>query len=249
MFPIRDDNPTYHRTVVMYLIIIVNVIVWIFIQGLGFDPALTKSIFSFGLIPGELLKTIQPGTTIPIGEHISYVTTDTPNRLTLLTSMFMHGGWFHIIGNMWFLKVFGDNVEDSMGAFRFFIFYIFCGLAAAGAQIAFSPGSAIPMVGASGAISGVLGAYVMLYPKAPIHTLIFLGFFVTRIVVPAYLMLGYWFLLQLIGTAPKIGSGTGGVAFGAHVGGFVAGLVLIFFFKKRDRMKNRKAREVWKTWR
>jgi membrane associated rhomboid family serine protease len=248
MFPLKDENPTYHRPIATFLVIGANILVWIFVQGLGFDPALTKSIFTFGLIPGELLKTVPPGTTIPVGEHLSYVIEASPNWLTLFTSMFMHGGWFHIIGNMWFLKVFGDNVEDSMGFFRFILFYLICGFAAAAVQMALSPGSTLPMVGASGAISGILGAYTLLYPKAPIHTLIFLGFFVTRIIVPAYLMLGYWFLLQLIGTAPRIGSENGGVAFGAHVGGFIAGIVLIGFFKKKDRMKKKKTRDDWKTW-
>jgi membrane associated rhomboid family serine protease len=248
MFPLKDENPTFHRPIATFLVIIANILAWIFIQGLGFDPALSKSIFSFGLIPGEFLKTVTPGTTIPVSDHLSYVIEASPNWITLLTSMFMHGGWFHIIGNMWFLKVFGDNVEDSMGFFRFVLFYLLCGFAAAGAQMAMSPGSTAPMVGASGAISGVLGAYVVLFPKAPIHTLVFLGFFVTRIIVPAYVMLGYWFLLQLIGTAPRVGSGGGGVAFGAHVGGFLAGIILIGFFKKNDRIKNARNRDKWKTW-
>ena len=247
MFPLKDENPTLHWSIITYLIIAVNAAVWVVVQGMGFEPSLTKSVFSFGLIPGELLKTIAPGTSIPISEHLSYVIEATPNWATLVTSMFMHGGWFHIIGNMWFLFVFGDNVEDSMGAFRFMLFYLMCGLAAVGAQIMLSPDSAAPMVGASGAISGVLGAYVVLYPRAPIHTLVFLGFFVTRIIVPAYFMLGYWFFLQLFGTLPRLGSESGGVAFAAHVGGFVAGIVLIFFFKRRDRMKEKK-RNVWRAW-
>jgi membrane associated rhomboid family serine protease len=248
MFPLKDDNPTFHPVITTVAIIIANALVWSFIQGFGFDPKLTKSIFTFGLIPGELLQTIPVGTTIPISQHISYVIEANPHWHTVFSSMFMHGGWFHIIGNMWFLKVFGDNVEDSMGSIRFIFFYIVCGLAAAATQMALSPNSAIPMVGASGAISGVMGAYVLLFPRAPIHTLIFLGFFVTRIIVPAYFMLGYWFLIQLLSTAPRIGSGSGGVAFGAHVGGFVAGVVLIFFFRKKSRIAKRRSREVWKTW-
>jgi membrane associated rhomboid family serine protease len=249
MFPLYDDNPTYHPIVVTFLIIIANALVWVFVQGIGFDPALTKSVFTFGLIPGELLKTVPPGTTIPISPSLSYVIEAKSNWVTVLTSMFMHGGWFHIIGNMWFLKVFGDNVEDSMGSIRFFFFYILCGLSATATQIALSPNSAVPMVGASGAISGVMGAYALLYPRAPIHTLVFLGFFITRIVVPAYLMLGYWFLIQLLSSAPKIGSGGGGVAFGAHIGGFVAGIVLILFFRKKERMVKKRKREVWSNWR
>ncbi len=245
MFPLRDENPTLHRPFVTFLFIGVNMFVWIFIQGIGFDPALTKSILTFGLIPGELLKTIPAGTTISVGHNLLYVIEDTPNVYTLITSMFMHGGWFHIIGNMWFLKVFGDNVEDSMGSLRFIFFYILCGLAAAGLQMALSPTSAAPMVGASGAISGVMGAYALLYPRAPINTLVFLGFFVTMIKIPAFLMLGYWFFLQLVGSVPKMGGGTGGVAFGAHIGGFVAGIILIFLFRKKDR---RRSRSTWSTW-
>ena len=245
MFPLRDDNPTLHRVFVTFIIIITNALAWIFIQGLGFEPFLTKSIVHFGLIPGELLGTITPGTSIPLNSQLSYVIESTPHWSTLFTSMFMHGGWFHIIGNMWFLYVFGDNVEDAMGAFRFLFFYLFCGLAAAGSQMLLDPASGVPMVGASGAISGIMGAYVVLYPKAPIHTLVFLGFFVTRIIVPAYLMLGYWFLLQLFGS---VGSRNGGVAFAAHIGGFVAGVVLIFFFRKKDRMKKKRIARVWDGW-
>jgi membrane associated rhomboid family serine protease len=249
MFPLRDDNPTLYRVFVTFFIIITNALVWIFIQGLGFEPALVKSIVHFGLIPGELLGTIAPGTSIPLNGQLSYVIGNTPHWSTLLTSMFMHGGWFHLIGNMWFLYVFGDNVEDAMGPFRFLFFYLFCGLAAAGSQMVLDPTSCVPMIGASGAISGVMGAYVVLYPKAPIHTLVFLGFFITRIIVPAYLMLGYWFLLQLFGSMPVGGSRSGGVAFAAHIGGFVAGVVLIFLFRKKDRMKRKRAARVWQGWR
>jgi membrane associated rhomboid family serine protease len=249
MFPLKDENPTYHPAAVTFLVIIANALVWVFIQGLGFEPALTKSVFAFGLIPGELLKTIPAGTSIPVSPHLSYIIEAQPNWPTVLTSMFMHGGWFHIIGNMWFLKVFGDNVEDSMGSVRFLLFYLLCGTAAATTQMLLAPNSGIPMVGASGAISGVMGAYALLYPKAPIHMLVFLGFFITRIIVPAYFMLGYWFVLQLMSTLPSLGSASGGVAFGAHVGGFVAGVVLILFFRSGKRMAEKKSREVWKTWR
>jgi membrane associated rhomboid family serine protease len=148
---------------------------------------------------------------------------------TPLSSMFLHGGWFHLIGNMWFLWVFGNNVEDSMGHFRFLAFYLLCGIAAAATQTLVTPSSAVPMVGASGAISGVMGAYVVLYPRVRVHMLVILGIFITRIVVPAYLMLGYWFLLQLIGGG--LAQGEGGVAFWAHAGGFVAGALLIHVFR------------------
>ena len=123
MFPLHDENPTLHTAVVTMLVIAINAIVWVAVQGAGFEPSLTKSIFTFGLIPGELLKTVPAGTSIPISEHLSYIIEASPNWVTLISSMFMHGGWFHIIGNMWFLWVFGDNVEDSMGSVAGGVYY------------------------------------------------------------------------------------------------------------------------------
>jgi membrane associated rhomboid family serine protease len=145
--------------------------------------------------------------------------------------MFMHGGWFHLIGNMWFLWIFGNNVEDSMGHLRFAVFYLLCGLAAAAGQILADPDSVVPMVGASGAIGGVMGAYIVLFPRVNVHMLLILGFFVTTIAVPAVFMLGYWLLLQLVGGFFAIGAESGGTAFWAHVGGFTAGTVLVFLFR------------------
>ena len=153
--------------------------------------------------------------------------------------MFLHGGWLHLIGNMWFLWVFGNNVEDSMGHFRYLVFYLLCGLAAAATQTFVSPSSIVPMVGASGAISGVMGAYVILYPRVRVHMIVFLFIFITRIAVPAYLMLGYWFLLQLLGGSAA--QGEGGVAFWAHVGGFVAGAGLISLFKDERLVEEHRA--------
>jgi membrane associated rhomboid family serine protease len=158
-----------------------------------------------------------------------------------LTSMFLHGGWLHLIGNMWFLWLFGNNVEDSMGSFRYLAFYLLTGLAAAAAQTFVNPDSAIPMVGASGAISGVMGAYVVLYPRVRVHMIIFLGFFITRAAVPAFLMLGYWFLLQLLGGIPTLGDEKGGVAFWAHAGGFLAGALLVFVFKDSELVAKHRA--------
>jgi membrane associated rhomboid family serine protease len=158
------------------------------------------------------------------------------NWYTIFSHMFMHGGWLHIIGNMWFLYIFGDNVEDAMGSARFILFYLACGLAAVVVQMVANPASAIPMVGASGAISGVMGAYIILFPRAPVHMLVFFGFFFTRIVVPAFFMLGYWLLLQLLGGFFSLGVASGGVAFWAHVGGFVAGMLLILPVCNSDRM-------------
>jgi membrane associated rhomboid family serine protease len=161
--------------------------------------------------------------------------------LTALTSMFMHGSWFHIVGNMWFLWVFGNNVEDSMGRVRFLVFYLLCGLAAALAQVATDPASAIPMVGASGAISGVMGGYLVLYPQVRVFCLVFLGFFVTSIALPASMMLLYWLALQFVSGLAAFGGEGGGVAFWAHVGGFVAGLILVKLFAQRAYIEAHRA--------
>ncbi|MDY6933626.1 MAG: rhomboid family intramembrane serine protease [Spirochaetota bacterium] len=225
MIPIKDENPTYYRSIVTYIIIIMNVLIWIFIQKLGTHPDLLNSIIQYGLIPGDLLGLVKPGTQVPVGDGLAYVLDGKPNWLTPVTSMFMHGGWLHLIGNMWFLGIFGDNVEDILGPVKFIIFYILCGICAAAAQIAADPSSQIPMVGASGAIGGVMGAYAVMFPRAPVHMLIIFGFFITRIIVPAFFMLGYWFILQLIGGF--FSSGMGGVAFWAHIGGFFSGILLI----------------------
>jgi membrane associated rhomboid family serine protease len=139
----------------------------------------------------------------------------------------------HLIGNMWFLWIFGNNVEDAMGHLRYVVFYLLCGVAAAGLQTAFAPESLIPMVGASGAIGGVMGAYVLMYPRVHVHLLVVLGFYVSTIAVPAYFMLGYWFLLQVVSGSIAIGAQGGGVAFWAHVGGFAAGALLSFAFRNR----------------
>jgi membrane associated rhomboid family serine protease len=229
MFPIRDENPTVHTSIVTYLLIILNVAAWVFLQGMGFGTGLLESVYKFGILPKEILGNVQPGTRLVPVSGIAVILDGSPNWLSLVTSMFMHGGWFHLIGNMWFLAIFGDNVEDAMGSFRFLIFYLLCGIFAAAAQIFSSPGSLSPMVGASGAIGGVMGAYAILYPRAPVHMLVFFGFFFTRIVVPAFLMLGYWFVIQIFGSMFSGGSG-GGVAFWAHIGGFVAGIFLLKVF-------------------
>lgn len=236
MIPIRDDNPTLRTPVVTMLLVAANAVAWFFLQGAGEPQALAQSVCELGLIPGEL-NGAAAGRSIPLGPGMQCIVDREPGWHTLLTSMFMHGSWMHIIGNMWFLWIFGNNVEDSMGRFRFVLFYVLSGLAAAGAQVATDPNSAIPMVGASGAIGGVMGAYLVLYPKVPVHMLIIFGFFIGTYAVPAYVMLGYWFLLQLLGGLPKIGGGTGGVAFWAHVGGFVAGAALILLFRRKDYVR------------
>jgi membrane associated rhomboid family serine protease len=234
VFPIRDDNPHFLVPVATYAIIALNALAWLFTQHLGTEPGLSSSVCTLGLIPGELLQRLPPGTQIPLSETSYCVITDQPAWHTLLSSMFLHGGWLHILGNMWFLWIFGNNVEDSMGHARFAVFYVLCGLAAAALQIAARPDSGVPMVGASGAIGGVMGAYVFLYPRVHVHLLLVLGFYVTTVAVPAVFMLGYWFLLQLFGGFATIGAEGGGVAFWAHVGGFVAGVALIPLFRDSE---------------
>jgi len=241
MFPLRDDNPTLGASVATFAVIGINVAVWIFVEGLGSEPWISKSICELGAIPGALLGRLPPGASFEMGRGMVCEIGSTANWLTPFTSMFLHGGWFHIIGNLWFLYVFGDNVEDSMGPLRFVIFYLLCGLAAVAAQIFATPDSAVPMVGASGAISGVMGAYALLYPRVSVHMLIFFGFFFTRIVVPAWFMLGYWFLLQLIAGVPALEAAGGGVAFWAHVGGFLAGALLIGVFRDPQRVAAHRA--------
>ncbi len=231
MIPIRDDTPTLRTPVVTVALIAINAVAWLLVQGAGSAEPLVRSICELGAIPGELTGRAA-GRAAELGAGWTCRIDENPQWHTLITSMFLHGSWMHIIGNMWFLWIFGNNVEDSMGRVRFVVFYLLCGAAAVGAQIASSPASPVPMVGASGAIGGVMGAYVVLYPRAPVHLLVFLGFFVTTFVVPAFVMLGYWFLLQVLGGLPQLGGGSGGgVAFWAHVGGFVAGLVLVFLFR------------------
>ncbi len=231
MLPYKDENPTELTPLVTVGIIAINVLAWLLVQGAGAPEPLARSVCQLGLIPGEVLHTVPPGTAVPIGEGLSCVLTADANWLTVVTSMFMHGGWLHLIGNMWFLWVFGNNIEDSMGHVRFVLFYLLCGIVAAATQTLVSPGSLVPMVGASGAISGVMGAYILLYPRVRVHTLVTLGFFVTTIALPAYVMLGYWFVYQLLlGTVGALSRLEGGVAFWAHVGGFVAGVVLIKLF-------------------
>jgi membrane associated rhomboid family serine protease len=231
MFPIRDDNPHFLTPYVTYALIVLNVAAWLLVQGLGAEPRLSASICTLGLIPGDLLDTVQAGTRSQVGPNTFCVIGVGSAWYTPFTSMFMHGGWLHIIGNMWFLWIFGNNVEDSMGHGRFVVFYLLCGLAAAAAQTLADPGSIVPMVGASGAIGGVMGAYILLYPRVHVHMLIVLGFFVTTVAVPAVLMLGYWFIVQLASGWLTQSAQGGGVAFWAHVGGFVAGGVLILLFR------------------
>lgn len=231
MIPLRDDNPTLRTSVVTFALIAANVASWVFIQGLGVSPRLIESVCTLGVIPGEILGTVPAGTQVPLGNGMACLIQEGAQYPTLVTSMFMHGGWMHLIGNMWFLAVFGDNVEDSMGRGRFLAFYLLCGLAAALAEVFVQAQSAIPMVGASGAIGGVMGAYAVLYPRARVDMLFIIVFYITRIPVPAIVVLGYWFVVQLFQGVGNIGATGGGTAFWAHAGGFLAGVILIFVFR------------------
>jgi membrane associated rhomboid family serine protease len=232
MFPIRDDNPQILTPLVTLGLIAANAASWTLLQGLGAPDPLLLSVCELGLIPAELLGLAPAGQVVELAPGTSCVLGDTSVWYTPLSSMFLHGGWLHLIGNMWFLWIFGNNVEDSMGHLRFLVFYLLCGLAAASLQVAFRPDSAVPMVGASGAIGGVMGAYIILYPRVRVHMLVVLGFYVTTVAVPAVWMLGYWLLIQLLGGATDLGGRAGGgTAFWAHVGGFVAGMLLVFAFR------------------
>jgi membrane associated rhomboid family serine protease len=235
MIPYHDENSPQRIAVVTLGIIGMNVLAWLVIQGAGAPMALARSVCDLGLIPGELTLRLPPGTRFPIGEGLVCLTDPGRQIGNVFTSMFMHGSWMHLIGNMWFLWIFGNNIEDSMGHARYGIFYLLCGVAAALTQVTLSPASGIPMVGASGAISGVMGAYLILYPRVRVWTLVPLGFFITSIKLPAWTMLLYWMALQLVsGLVGLAGNEQGGVAFAAHVGGFVAGMVLIKLFARAE---------------
>jgi rhomboid family protein len=237
MFPYRDENETQRPAIVTGTIIAANVLVWISVQGAGSTVALAKSVCELGLIPGELTLSLPPGSRFPMGDRLVCLTDPGRQLSHLVTSMFLHGSWMHLLGNMWFLWIFGNNIEDSMGRLRFIVFYLLCGLAAAFGQIVTNPDSAIPMVGASGAISGVMGGYLVLYPNVRVYAMVPLGFFLTSVALPAWVMLGYWFLIQFVSGLLTMAGDMGGVAFWAHVGGFVAGIVLIKLFVRDDYLK------------
>ena len=238
MFPYHDENTTQRPPYVTIALIGINVMVWLFVQGGGAGQALAASVCNFGLIPGELTGSVPPGAAFPMGDGLACVTDPGPAVSHVITSMFLHGSWMHLLGNMWFLWLFGNNIEDSMTHGRFIAFYLLCGIAAALFQVGADRASIVPMVGASGAISGVMGAYLVLYPRVRVFTLVPLGFIITRMALPAWAMLLYWAFLQLASGVTTIGaeSGTGGVAFWAHIGGFVAGVVLVKLFQRADHV-------------
>ena len=244
MIPYRDDNPQFLTPVVTIGLIVANLAAWLLAQGAGEPAALTRSVCELGLIPGEVLHRVPAGPVVDLGNRISCVLGTTPSWFTPLTSMFMHGGWAHLLGNLWFLWVFGNNVEDAMGHTRFLFFYLLCGLLAAGTQMAVAPGSVVPMVGASGAISGVMGGYILLYPTVRVHMFTLIVFYPFRFTVPAVFMIGYWFLLQVFGIF-LADVEAGGVAFWAHVGGFVSGMLLIVLFRNPELVARHRRLAAW----
>ena len=220
MIPLRDDNPTEITPVVTVGLIIACALVFLYQAILGMASG-EAFVYQYGAIPAVVFAYAE--IPVEFGAVSPYT--------SLITSMFLHGGWMHLIGNMLYLWIFGNNIEDVMGHGRFLIFYALCGIVAALSHAATDPLSVIPMVGASGAISGVLGAYLLLYPRARVLVFIPLGFISQMIYVPAAIVLGLWFVIQVVSGGMSLGAEGGGVAFFAHIGGFVAGIVLIGFFK------------------
>ena len=218
MIPLRDTRTSHTAPVVTISLIIINVAVFLYMVML--DPySQNDFIRQYAVIPAQL--------------HLG----------GLLTSMFLHGGWMHLIGNMWFLWIYGDNVEDVLGSGKYLLFYLLCGVFSALAQYAISPYSRVPMLGASGAIAGVMGAYLIKFPHSRILTLIPIFFFWTTIEIPAVIILAYWFLLQFFSGVGSIGYSQvsqGGVAFFAHIGGFIAGMILIKVMGTRERYGRRR---------
>ncbi|MHB8762811.1 MAG: rhomboid family intramembrane serine protease [Deferrisomatales bacterium] len=217
MFPIRDTIPSRRTPYVTYGLIAANLAV--FVHQLGMGPVELQRFFSYwGILPARY-------STPEVWRHFGVV----EQLLPFFSSMFLHGGFLHILGNLWMLWIFGDNVEDWFGSGKYLVFYLFCGVASGLIHLAFNWGSQLPTIGASGAIAGVMGAYFLLYPRARVLTLVPIFFFLTFLEVPAWVFLGFWFLLQFLsGTAAMAAGGAGGIAWWAHIGGFVAGAAVVF---------------------
>lgn len=220
MIPYKDDNPIKIIPVVTIFFIAVNI--FVYIVQLMYGGSSRDFIFAFGAIPHNIATFESSQPLHPL--------------LTIFSSMFMHGGLFHIGGNMLYLWIFGNNIEETLGHVKFFLFYLFCGIIAALSHTITTPNSNIPMIGASGAVSGVLGAYLILFPMARIHTLIFLGFFIQIVRIPALIVIGFWAIIQIVNGLVTQGIQQGGIAWFAHIGGFIAGLVIIKLWLLR-RMK------------
>ena len=255
MIPIGDENPTLRTPIMTYVVLGVTIATWLVIQGAGFDAfRLAASVCNYGLVPAELTHQRPVGFAVPIGAGLACAIDDSQiNLLTPVTSMFLHGSWLHLLGNSAYFWVFGNNVEDSMGRFRFLVFYIVCGLAAVAAHIFIDPASPVPTVGASGAIAGLLGAYLVLYPRAKVKYLFIFVIFFKVFRIPAWAGLLMWFATQVLTGLPQLNRMnaeiSGGVAVWAHVGGFVAGALLVKLFENRSLVSRRTlvsdARGVW----
>ena len=222
MIPIRDINPTERFAVVTAFFIAVNIVVFLYELLLGV-AAREAFVSSFALIPQRMFSQATE----------AHGATPIPAGATIFTSMFLHGGFLHIAGNMLYFWIFGNNIEDAMGRLRFIVFYFLCGSLAACSHALANTASPVPMIGASGAISGILGAYLMLYPRARVLTLVVFGFYVRTVELPAMFVLGFWFVLQFLNALLTTGSG-GGIAWYAHVGGFIAGVMFIGLFKRKN---------------
>ncbi len=244
-FPYKDDNPRIVIPYVSYVIIAFNIIVFLYQIGLDFIAS-QEFTLSFGLIPATFTNIPRAEITATYAQYLSEISNTRinldamPNSpfLTIFSSMFMHGGFAHLLGNMLFLWIFGDNVEGTFGHVRFAIFYILCGIGAAASQIIVDVNSMVPMIGASGAISGVLAAYMFRYPHARVHTFVFLFFVITTIQIPAFIVIGIWFATQVLSGIGTLAVNTGGgVAWFAHIGGFLTGVLLerIFRFVRIER--------------
>jgi membrane associated rhomboid family serine protease len=246
MIPLSDDNPTIRVPVVTILLLAAMGSAWLIVQGGGFDfTTLAMSVCNLGLVPAELTGAAPLGTSIPLTRELNCVVDAEPlNWLSPLTSMFLHGSWAHLLGNGLFLWVFGNNVEDVMGRLRFLAFYLICGLAAGAAHVFVDPASPIPTVGASGAISGMMGAYLVLFPRVRVRMLFIFIVFFRVIPLPAWLVLLWWFGLQVLLGVPDLAGMPregGGVAVWAHVGGFVAGALLVRLFERPDLVAQRRS--------
>jgi hypothetical protein len=230
MIPLRDKSPSGKFPLVTVVLIVINVLVFIYQLSLGEN--LRPFFYRYALIPANIFSFGEtPGISI---KHIF---------LPFLTSMFLHGGWLHVIGNMWYLWIFGDKVEDRLGHVQFFIFYLVCGIGAGMTHVILNPNSPVPCVGASGAIAGVLGAYLISFPFARVVTLVPIFFYLTVIEIPAVILLVFWFVLQFfsgtLSVAATAQTGGGGVAWWAHVGGFIIGMILISLIPKRKGFQRR----------
>lgn len=246
MIPLSDDNPTVRLPVMTILLLAGIATSWVVLQGAGFDrEILAMSVCNLGMVPGELTGDAPLGTSVPLTRTLLCVVDADPlNWVSPLSSMFLHGSWAHLLGNALFLWVFGNNVEDVMGRGRFLLFYLLCGLSAAAVHVFMQPGSAVPTVGASGAISGAMGAYLVLFPRVRVRML-FVFIIIWRIIpLPAWVVLLWWFGLQVLLGLPDLAalpSATGGVAVWAHVGGFVTGALLVRAFERADLTARRRA--------